>query len=320
MSFSPQKQENSNLPVSLQTIDEKAKQYMEKSLSNKTIKVYQQVWRDFKDWCQQHDLPSLPASPETIVRYITVLSENNKPATIKKKMAAISQAHKTLGFPSPVENELIRRTFRGIQKELGTKQTRKSPLLLEDLQEILEVVPDTKVGLRDRTVLIIGFVGAFRRSELATIRVEDLERTREGIIVHINGSKTDALSEGQQVSLPYGSNPTTCPIRTLERWLEVANITEGFIFPSFDPRSQSGYINEKTIASIVKKYCKKIGLNPDLYSGHSTRAGFVTTSALKGIPERQIQRQTRHKNTSTLQKYIRPTKQFSDNAVVKLGL
>ncbi|WP_209125739.1 site-specific integrase [Alkalihalobacillus sp. BA299] len=293
---------------------------MENSLAEKTKKVYTQVWRDFEEWCQEHQFSTLPALPETIVRYITVLSENNKPATIKKKMAAISQAHKTVGLASPIENEFVRKTFRGIQKEKGTKQTRKNPLLLEDLQKILEVVPNTKVGLRDRTIIIISFVGALRRSELTTVRVEDLERTREGIIVHINRSKTDTLAEGQEVSLPYGSNPKTCPIRTLERWLEVADITEGYLFPSFDPRSKSGHINDKTVASIVKKYCKKIGLDPDLYSGHSARAGFVTTSALKGIPERQIQRQTRHKNVATLQKYVRPTKQFSDNAVVKIGL
>ncbi|MCC3358946.1 site-specific integrase [Bacillus sp. REN16] len=152
------------------------------------------------------------------------------------------------------------------------------------------------------------------------MRVEDLERTREGIIIHINRSKTDTLAEGQEVSLPYGSNPNTCPIRTLESWLNVAQITEGYIFPSFDPRSQLAHPNEKTIASFVKKYCREIGLDPNLYSGHSPRAGFVTTSALKGIPERQIQRQTRHKNVATLQKYVRPTKQFSDNAVIQIGL
>ncbi|MBU9713199.1 hypothetical protein [Evansella tamaricis] len=209
-------QKPNHLPAAIEAIDDRAKYFMEKSLSEKTKKVYTQVWQEFESWCLEHRFTPLPAIPETIVRYITVLSENNKPATIKKKMAAISQAHKSVGLPSPMEHEFVRKTFRGIQKEKGTKQTRKSPLLLEELQEILSIIPNTKTGLRDRCLLIIGFVGALRRSELAVTRVEDLERTREGIVVHIERSKTDTLAEGQQVILPYGSNPKTCPIRTLE--------------------------------------------------------------------------------------------------------
>ena len=212
----------------------------------------------------------------------------------------ISQAHKAADLPSPTTSSLVRRTHAGIRRSIGTAQTAKAPAVVDDLKRMLDKLPGTRVGLRDRALLLLGFAGAFRRSELVALDVADLEFSSAGLVVTLRQSKTDQEGRGRRMGIPYGSSESTCPVRSLQAWLETARIIEGAVFRSLDKfqRVQPRRLSDKAVARIVKRRAKAVGLDPARYAGHSLRAGLATSAAAGGASERVIMAQTGHRSTT----------------------
>jgi integrase len=224
-----------------------------------------------------------------------------------RRLVVISQAHKAADLPSPTTSSLVSRTHAGIRRTLGTAQTGKAPALVDDLKRMLDKVPPTRVGLRDRALLLLGFAGAFRRSELVSLDVSDLEFTRAGLIVTLRKSNTDQEGKSRRLGIPYGSSEQTCPVRSLQAWLASARIVDGPVFRSLDrfQRVQPARLSDKAVALVVKRRAKAVGLDPARYAGHSLRAGLATSAAAAGASERVIMSQTGHRSAAMVRRYIR---------------
>ena len=302
---------------------EQGKKLIISSKAENTRKAYSSDWREFSDWCREKGVSSLPAEPETVVAYLSYLfTEKKRPSTIARKKSTISQAHATAGYDSPTTAKIVTDTMKGIKRELGIMRNKKNPLLAQDIQQICEKKEDLR-GLRDCALLLIGFSGAFRRSELISLNVEDVRFTREGIRVILRRSKTDQEGAGMEKGIAYGSNPDTCPVRVLQDWIEAAKIREGALFRQIN---KYGQVSKKRLASshsvarIVKEYVQKIGLSNAEYSGHSLRAGFATEASGNGASLDDIMRQTGHRSVEMVREYIRKQNLFKNNASTKLGL
>ena len=212
--------------------------------------------------------------------------------------------------------------MQGLRRELGTAPVRKKPVLVADLQEVLKRIPDSLPGKRDRALLLLGFAGAFRRSELVGLNVEDIEKTPDGMVVHIRRSKTDQEGQGREVGIPPGAADATCPIRAVSEWSAAAKISSGPLFRSVNrhgqvlPRRLSG----EGVAMVVKRYIEKLGYDPARFAAHSLRAGLATSAAAAGKSERAIMNQTGHRSVTTVRRYIRDGNLFRENAAGKIGL
>lgn len=315
------KEENA-LSTEILDLQKEAKIYLEHSKSENTKMAYRTDWKQFSEWCKKNELNNLPADAETVVYYITYLGKTLKASSIKRKMAAISQRHETAGYPSPTKTPLVKGVWEGLQRSIGIKEEGKDALWLEDLRKVIEVIPKNKlIGIRNRALLVVGWAGALRRSEIVNLNTEDIKKTHEGIVLNLVRSKTDQKGEGQVVALPYGSNPNTCPVRLLEDWLTASGISEGALFRRIDRHGNIlGRLTPQSIRLIVKNCCEKVGLDPDKYGAHSLRSGFCSTAAKVGKAEHQIMKQTRHKRSDSLQRYIKKANLFDDNAASGIGL
>jgi site-specific recombinase XerD len=306
-----------------QTYIEQGKKLIISSKAENTRKAYYSDWKEFSDWCREKNVSSLPAEAQTVVAYLSYLfTEKKRPSTIARKKSTISQAHAAAGYDSPTTAKIVTDTMKGIKRELGIMRNKKNPLLAQDIQQICEKKEDLR-GLRDCALLLIGFSGAFRRSELVSLNIEDVRFTREGIRVILRKSKTDQEGAGMEKGIAYGSNPDTCPVRILQDWIEAAKIREGALFRQIN---KHGQVSKKRLASshsvarIVKEYVKKIGLSNTEYSGHSLRAGFATEASGNGASLDDIMRQTGHRSVEMVREYIRKQNLFKNNASTKLGL
>jgi integrase len=246
-----------------------------------------------------------------------------KAASIARRPVVISQAHKAADLPSPTTSSLVRRTHAGIRRSIGTAQAAKAPAVITDLKRMLGTLPNTRVGLRDRALLLLGFAGAFRRSELVALNVEDLEFSSAGLAVALRRAKTDQEGRSRRIGVPYGSSEKTCPVRSLQAWLETARIAERAVFRSLDKfqRVQPRWLSDKAMARIVKRRAAAVGLDTERYAGHSLRAGLATSAAAGGASEGAIMAQTGHRSTDMVRRYIREANLFAaDNAASLAGL
>jgi integrase len=234
----------------------------------------------------------------------------------------ISQAHKAADLPSPTSSSLVRRTHAGIRRTIGTAQVAKAPAVVGDLKRMLDSLPATRVGLRDRALLLLGFAGAFRRAELVSLDIADLEFSSVGLVVTLRRTKTDQEGKSRRVGIPYGSTDKTCPVRSLQAWLEAARLVDGPVFRSLDSfqRVQKRRLSDKAVARIVKRRAAAVGLDPDRYAGHSLRAGLATSAAAGGASERVIMAQTRHRSADMVRRYIREGNLWRENAASLAGL
>ena len=307
------------LPEAAQRVQD----YAGRSKSAATIKAYAAGWRDFLAFCSERGLSALPASDQTVAAYLAELADRGaKAATIARRLVVISQAHRAADLPSPTSSSLVRRTHAGIRRTIGTAQAGKAPALVDDLKRMLAALPDSRVGRRDRALLLLGFAGAFRRAELVSLDVSDLEFTRAGLIVTLRKSKTDQEGRSRRVGIPFGSTEATCPVRSVQAWLEAARITSGPVFRSLDvfDRVQPGRLSDKAVARMIKRRAKAIGLDPARYAGHSLRAGLATSAAAAGASERVIMAQTGHRSADMVRRYIREGSLFRQNAAALVGL
>lgn len=301
---------------------EAARTYLKAARSGVTVRAYQRAWMRFQRWCEERGLVPMPAAPGTVALYVAGRAKaGTRPATIDKDLAAISYVHRGFGEPSPCSEQEVREVRQGMRRTLGTAQVKKAPLTVGELRAISRTLPTSLIGLRDRAVLMLGFAAALRRSELAALEVRDLEVDHQhGLILTIRRSKTDQEGRGAKVGVPYGQDLETCPVRTVQMWMATAGIEEGAVFR---PVSRHGhvsrwYISGRSIARIVKRAAAAAGLDPDRFSGHSLRAGFVTSALRAGRPEHVVMRQTRHQSIAVFRGYARESDLFRDNAAAGL--
>lgn len=289
--------------------------YIAAEKSDNTRRAYKADWADFTAWCETADLQNLPAEPVTVARYLAQLADGGKKAsTIQRRVAAIRAVHKAAGFEPPTNAEGVKATMRGIRRTLGTRPTRKAPTTAEILLQVLQLLPATLAGLRDRAALLIAFAAALRRSELVALHVHHIERRPRGIVIHIAGSKTD--QEGKGAALPVPNGRELRPVDALDAWLSAAGITEGPIFREVDRHGRvgAGALSDRSVARIVKRTVKAAGLDETLFAGHSMRAGFVTSALDRKVDVLKVKKQSRHVKVDTLAGYDRRENDFDDHA------
>jgi len=300
-----------------------AQTYIRRSKAANTVKAYRSDWSRFEAFCRGRELASLPAATVTVAAYAAEAARTLKANTVERHLTAISQAHQMAGLANPLEDQLVRTVMAGIRRVKGTAQQGKAPLSADLLRKMLPPAGGDLRTLRDRALLLIGFAGAFRRSELVALRYEDLKFTDEGLIVTIPRSKTDPEGEGQSVGIPCGSHPESCPVRALALWLERSNITYGPLFPAigrWGGEVMGRPIGDHQLAKIIKRLAAQAGLDAEAFSGHSLRSGLATAAAHGGASERSIMDQTRHRSLRQVRKYIRRGSLFRDNAAARSGL
>jgi integrase len=301
----------------------KSKNRLQKSKAFNTLKAYEADWLDFYDWCMYHDLKVLPAEPETIVNYINDLADHAKANTISRRLSAISENHKVAGFidDNPCRGGLVRNALDAIKREKGTMQRGKAPLLMEDLAIICRYFDTSELaGLRDKALILTGFMGAFRRSELVKIDIEDLTFTDKGVIILIAHSKGDQEGQGEQVAIPYNPTQNICAVTSLKDWINAANLLSGPLFRPLNKHMQmrDRRLTDKSVALLVKKYAALAGFNANDFAGHSLRRGFATSAAQHDVDERTIMQQTRHKSEKMVRRYIEQGNLFKNNALNKM--
>ncbi|NLW92929.1 MAG: tyrosine-type recombinase/integrase, partial [Syntrophomonadaceae bacterium] len=213
-------------------VTSKATEYMAAAKSANTLTAYRKDWQDFEQFCVLAGFNSLPASPDTVVAYLVALADTRKVSTLERRIASISQAHQVADFNSPTSDMAVRVLMQGIRREKGTAPDCKAPAVTSDIKVMVSTLPDSLLGIRDRALLLVGFAGGFRRSELVALDVEDLEFKREGLVINLRRSKTDQEGQGRKVAIPYGSNCDACPVRFLQLWLEESGISSGPVFRS----------------------------------------------------------------------------------------
>lgn len=289
--------------------------YLAASASASTRKAYASDFSHFSDWCHTRDESPLPAAPLVVAQYLAALADSGlKASTIVRRCAAIRAAHKAAGHEPPTGSEGVKATLRGIRRTHGVKPVRKAPATAEALAAMLPALPDTLRGKRDRALLLIGFGGALRRSELVDLKVNDIDWRPGGALLHIGRSKTDQEGKGQVVVVPNGHRLE--PIAALRAWLEAACIRQGPLFREVDRHGNVGtdVLSTRSVARIVKAAAKAAGLDDASFSGHSLRAGFVTTALAAGVDPFKVMKITRHVDPKTLAIYDRREAALADSA------
>ena len=287
------------------------------SKSFNTLRAYKSDFVDFENFCSQFKFKSLPASTKVISFYLTDLSRKCKFSTLKRRLASISVIHKIKGFHIDIKHPIITENLIGIKRKIGFYQKGKKPLLINDLYKIVNFIDNDKVtknllSLRNKSILLLGFAGGFRRSELVGLQRQDVEVVAEGIKITLRRSKSDQFGEGLVKGIPYFKNSLYCPVKTIKDWIfHTSNSKhhQKFLFPYSD----------KTISLIVKKYLKIIGLDDTQYAAHSLRSGFATSTAALGADERSIMSMTGHKSSEMVRRYIKEANLFKNNALNKVN-
>lgn len=283
--------------------------FIRAALSENSRRAYRADLEQFLAWGGM-----VPASPEIVARYLAAHAGHHAIATLSRRLVSIGKAHTTQGHPSPIDTDLVRATLRGIRHTFGSAQRQVAPAEKEDVLSMVAGLDGIK-GIRDKALLLLGFAGAFRRSELVGLTVADIEQAKHGLIVQLRFSKTDQAGRGRKVAIPYARG-SVCPVLALQQWLDIAGIKDG---PIFHGVSRHGLISDSAItaqavALIVKERAEAVGLDPAKFSGHSLRAGLVTSAAKLGVSGWKIRQQTGHKSDAMLARYIRDANIFINNA------
>lgn len=286
-----------------------------KAKADNTRRAYDGDWRRFESWCDAQKLAPMPAEPPTVALYLAALSSAGaKVSTIARAASAISSAHKTKGLESPTEHNGVREVLKGIRRDKGVAPVKKAPITFEDLRAMLAHAPDGAAGLRDRALLTIGFFTGSRRSELVALDVEDLAFLPRGLVVNVRHSKTDQEGRGEKKAIHLQS-PEVCPFTAARAWLQSVGATTGPLFRAVDQHGHIGTarLSTRAVADLVKRYAAKAGLPVDRFSGHSLRAGLVTSGAQRNATTHEIMKQTGHRKHDTVMGYIRDEDLFTHN-------
>jgi len=299
-----------NLLTNIKNLEIETLKNLKNSKANNTLRAYQSDFRDFSEFCTKNGFASMPTQPKIVALYITNLSKSSKFSTLKRRIASISVLHKLKGHYLDTKHPVIMENLHGIKRTLGSRQKAKKPILINDLKLIIKAIDKEKI--RDKALILIGFAGGFRRSELVNIFYEDIEFVTEGVKILIKRSKTDQSGEGSIKAIPYFDNYEFCPVISLKNYINHKdfNQKEGKVFD----------ISDKSVALIIKKYAKKAGLDSSKYAGHSLRSGFATTAAEFGAEERNIMAMTGHKTNQMVRRYIQEANLFKNNALNKIKI
>ena len=300
---------------------ERAREYANARRSPRTRDTYSAAWVAFVAWCETHGAAYLPASPSAVALYLTSRAEAGRTvSTIAVDLAAIVEAHRSAGHPSPREAREVRAVWEGIRRTHGlAPQRRVAPAVTSDVRAMLEALPASLVGVRDRALLALGFSGAFRRSELVALDVRHFAFSAEGLVVVVARSKVDQEGRGASVAIPFGENPSTCAARLVRAWLDASAINDGAAFRGVSRHGKLGErLDGRDVARIVKRSAVLAGLDARNYSGHSLRAGLATSAARAGRDDRAIMRQGRWSSRAMVDRYVREADLFRDNAAAGL--
>lgn len=299
----------------LPAVSRKLRALVAASRSEATRTAYRADWAHFNDWCVASNRPSLPATPETVGEYVADMSESFRPSTINRRLAAISVVHKGEQHPSPCSSELVRSAVAGVQRTVGTAQVEKRPVRVKDIREIVSQSDDSIRSLRNSAILLVGYAGALRRSELVALNMSDIEQTDEGMTLTVRKSKTDQTSKGLKKGIPFGRHEATCPVKNLFTWLEAACIERGPIFRSVTKGGvvSSKRLSDRAVSEVIKELAAQIGIDPAEVAGHSLRAGLITDAFAQGFSETAIMSHTGHKSRAVLGRYHREANLFKSN-------
>jgi site-specific recombinase XerD len=279
-----------------------------------TLRAYTADFRVFANWCREHGLDALPALPSTVAAFLAVeAGQNRRSSTISRRVAGIHYCHQRCGHESPTTAEAVRATLHGIRRTLGTACNRREPAVAEKITAMARPQPGL-IGMRDRALLLLGFAGALRRTELVALDVDDLEFARQGLRVRIRRSKTDQDAEGTTIAIAKGSN--NCPVQAIAIWLESARIETGALFRRVgkDGKVSAARLSDRSVTGIVKQSAKRAGLDPRRFSAHSLRSGFLTSAAGNGASIFKMMDVSRHKSIDALRTYVRDAELFRDHA------
>ena len=317
----------SDLSINLKELQEETLVNLKHSKANNTIRAYKSDFNDFSLFCNQNGFNLLPTNPKIVSLYLTYLSKNDvKMSTLKRRIVSIGVIHKLKGHYLDTKHPSIIENIMGIKRRKGSLQRGKKPLLINNLKQIINVIDELRIEeikkLRDRSIILIGFSGGFRRNEIVSLDYEDLDFVQEGLKINLKRSKTDQLGEGSVKGLPYFESSKYCPVVSISRWIEISKINSGALFRRFIKGSKlsENRLTDQTVALLIKEYLKLAGIENTNYSGHSLRSGFATSAAEAGAEERSIMAMTGHKSTEMVRRYIKEANLFKNNALNKIKI
>ena len=315
------------LITDIKALHEETLNNLRSSKANNTIRAYKSDFKDFGVFCVKNGFKSLPTEPKIVSLYITHLSiKDAKMSTLRRRLVSIGVIHKLKGHYLDTKHPIIIENLMGIRRKKGNFQRGKKPILINQLKAIVDVIDNEKAEeikrIRNKTIILIGFGGGFRRAELVSIDFEDLEFVPEGVKIIVRKSKTDQFGEGMIKGLPYFSNETYCPVRHLKKWLGLSSIKSGPIFRRFSKsfKLSDNRLTDQSVALLIKNYLSLAGIENKNYSGHSLRSGFATVTAESGADERSIMTMTGHKTTQMVRRYIKEANLFKNNALNKIKI
>lgn len=295
-----------------------ARRYARKSRAKSTWRAYRSDWQQFESWCGTVGLATLPAEPETIAMFVArQAADGLNPSTLTRRLAAIRLVHLGAGHPSPHNTIQVTEVMRGIRRDWGKPPDRKASAIDEEIKKMADAVePKTNKGLRDRALLLFGFAGAFRRSELVVLNTWNLEERKEGVKVTIEKSKTDQEARGQVIAIVRQPDSPHCPVQALQNWLTIAEIKSGALFRRMYRGDNVGtsHLSPQSVAMIIKDYAHRVGLDSAQYSGHSLRRGFLTSAARNRANIFKMADHSRHKSLDVLRQYVHEEDIFEDHA------
>ena len=316
-----------NIITDIKVLKEETLLNLKNSKAYNTVRAYKSDFNDFGLFCAKNEFKSLPSDPNIISLYLTYLATNNvKMSTIKRRLVSIGVIHKLKGHYLDTKHPSIIENIMGIKRRKGSSQKGKKPLLINTLKEIINVIDkennEELKKLRDRSIILIGFAGGFRRNEIVSLDYEDLDFVTKGLKINLKRSKTDQFGEGFVKGLPYFDNSQYCPVLSIKNWIEISNIKSGPLFRRFSKGSKltGNRLTDQTVALLIKKYLKSAGIENTNYSGHSLRSGFATSAAEFGAEERSIMAMTGHKSTEMVRRYIKDANLFKNNALDKIKI
>jgi len=306
--------------------------YAAQAWSPNTLRAYRADWRHFSAWCVNHNCDALPATPDTIGLYLGAIAPEMALATLERRLASIGAAHKEANHSSPcsVSDGALHRVWRGIVRDKTRHQDKAEPLLAADLRQVIQGLPrDSESGdltlhsLRDRAILLIGWAGALRRSELVALTTADVANVpSEGLNLYVRSGKTDQEGRGLVKGIPFGERVETCPVVGLRTWLQRAGIVEGPLFRRIYNNGRLGprALSPQTVSLILKEHVARVGLSPDAFSAHSLRSGFITQAIRAGKPERRVKDHSGHRSWEAFHGYVKQAGTFDDNPAQGIGL
>jgi len=316
-----------NIITDIKALQEETLLNLQSSKAKNTIRAYKSDFNDFSLFCTQNGFKSLPSEAKIVSLYLTHLSTKDvKMSTLKRRLVSIGVIHKLKGHYLDTKHPIILENVMGIKRRKGSVQRGKKPILINNLKKIINVI-DEELGneikkSRDRSIILIGFSGGFRRNEIVSLDYQDLDFVSEGLKINLKKSKTDQFGEGSVKALPYFNNTQYCPVISLKKWINISNINSGPLFRRFSKsfNLSNNRLTDQTVALLIKKYLTLAGINSKNYSGHSLRSGFATSAADAGAEERSIMAMTGHKSPEMVRRYIKEANLFKNNPLNKLKI